>query len=260
ERILPGKFVLVGDERIPGVIGAKAIHLQDGDERKTNWKMKNMYIDVGASNKEEAEKLAPPGEYISFYSEFEEYGDGCIKSKALDDRVGCGILMEVLKGNYEYNLYACFTVQEELGLRGAETAAFRIKPDIAFIFEGTTCSDVPETEEYAYSTKLGKGPALTLMDRGTYADRNLVNFISEVARKNGIEIQFKQTATGGNDGAKIQRTGKGAKVAIISVPCRYIHSPSSIASKKDYENCKKLAGYILNDLSNNMDITMKLMK
>jgi putative aminopeptidase FrvX len=262
ERILPGKFVLVGDKGIPGVIGAKAIHLQEREERKTNWKMKNMYIDIGASSKEEAEKLVPLGEYISFYSEFEEYGNGCIKSKALDDRVGCGVLMEVLKGNceYEYNLYACFTVQEEIGLRGAEAAAYRIKPDIAFVFEGTTCSDVPETEEYAYSTKMGKGPALTLMDKGTYADKNLIKYISDLAGENGIDIQFKQTASGGNDSEKIQRAGKGAKVAIISVPCRYIHSQSSIISKKDYEACKKLAECILNDLSNNMAITRKLMR
>jgi endoglucanase len=260
ERILPGKFVLAGDKKIPGVIGAKAIHLQDSEERKANWKMKNMYIDIGASSKEEAEKLAPLGEYVSFYSEFTEYGDDCVKSKAFDDRVGCGILMEVLKGNYEYNLYACFTVQEEIGLRGAETAAFGIKPDIALIFEGTTCSDVPETEEYAYSTKMGKGPALTLMDKGTYADKKFVNYIYNLARKSNIDVQFKQTATGGNDGAKIQRTGKGAKVAIISVPCRYIHSPSSMINKKDYESCKKLASCVLNDLSNNLHLIDNILR
>ena len=252
ERILPGKFVLVGNSKIPGVIGAKAIHLQDAEERKTNWKMKNMYIDIGAQNKEEAERLAPLGEYISFYSEFAEYGNNCIKSKAFDDRVGCGVLIEALKGNYEYNLYACFTVQEEVGLRGAETAAFRIEPDLALVFEGTTCSNVPETEEYAYSTKMGEGPALTLMDGATYADRNLVNYIYELAKKNNIKVQFKQTATGGNDSAKIQRSGKGTRVAIISVPCRYIHSPSSIINIDDYENCKKLANCILTDLSCNL--------
>ncbi|NSW90451.1 MAG: M42 family metallopeptidase [Firmicutes bacterium] len=260
ERILPGKVVLVGDKKIPGVIGAKAIHLQDSEERKASWKMKNMYIDIGAANKEEAEKLAPLGEYISFYSEFTEYGQDCIKAKALDDRVGCGVLMEVLKGNYEFNLYACFTVQEEIGLRGAETAAYRIKPDMAIIFEGTTCSNVPETEEHAYSTKMGEGPALTLMDGGTYADKNFVNYIYSLAKRKNIDVQFKQTATGGNDGAKIQRTGKGAKVAIISVPCRYIHSPSSIMNKKDYEGCKKLASCILNDLSNNLHFINNILK
>lgn len=252
ERILPGKPVLAGDKEIPGVIGAKAIHLQESDERNNNWKMKNMFIDIGASGREEAEKLVPLGENISFFGEFEEYRNGCVKSKALDDRVGCGVLMEVLKRSceYEYNLYVCFTTQEEIGLKGAEAAAYRIKPDIAFVFEGTTCSDVPETEEFAYSTRMGKGPALTLMDHGTYADKNLVEYIRDLAVKNGIEIQFKQTASGGNDSAKIQRTGKGAKVAVISIPCRYIHSPASIVSKKDYDACKKLAGCILDDLSN----------
>ena len=260
ERILPGKTVLVGDKNIPGVIGAKAIHLQDSEERKSNWKIKNMYIDIGASNKEEAEKLVPLGEYISFYSEFTELGQKCVKAKALDDRVGCGVLMEALKGSYDFNFYACFTVQEEIGLRGAEVAAYRVKPDMALVFEGTTCSNVPETEEYEYSTKLGEGPAITIIDRGTYADKNFVNYIYNLAKKNNIDVQFKQTASGGNDGAKIQRTEKGVKVAIISVPCRYIHSPVSIMSKKDYENCKILASCILNNLSDNLHFINKILE
>lgn len=260
DRILPGKPVTIGDKKIPGVIGAKAIHLQERDEIGNVWKIKNMYIDIGASSKEEAEKLAPLGEYISFYGEYEEYGSNCIKAKALDDRVGCAVLMEVLKGSYEFDLYACFTVQEEIGLRGAEVAANRVKPDIAIVIEGTTCSDVPETEKHQYSTKLGKGPAITLMDRGTYPDRKLVNYIYDLARKNDIEVQFKQTATGGNDSAKIQRSGKGVKVAVISIPCRYIHSPASIMNKNDFENCKKLVACVLNDLSNNPENLNKILK
>ncbi len=252
ERILPGKAVLVGDKNIPGVIGAKAIHLQDSEERKTNWKMKNMYIDIGAQNREEAEKLVPLGEYISFHSEFIEFGQDCVKTKALDDRVGCGVLMEALKSSYEFNLYACFTVQEEIGLKGAGVAAYEVMPDMALVFEGTSCSNVPETEEYEYTTRLGEGPAITLIDRGTYPDKKFVNYIYNLAKKNDIDVQYKQTASGGNDGAKIQRTGKGVKVAIISIPCRYIHSPVSVMSKRDYENCKKIVSCILSDLSDNL--------
>lgn len=260
ERILPGKAVVVGDKNIPGIIGAKAIHLQDSEERKTNWKMKNMYIDIGAANKEEAEKLAPLGEYISFLSEFLEFGQECVKAKALDDRVGCSILMEALKGDYEFNLYVCFTVQEEIGLRGAEVTAYRIKPDMALVFEGTTCSNVPETEEYEYTTKLGEGPAITILDRGTYADKKFVEFICNTAKKNNINIQYKQTVSGANDAAKIQRTGKGVKVAIISVPCRYIHSPTSIMNKIDYDNCKILSSCVLNSISNNLEFINKILE
>lgn len=251
-RILPGKAVLVGDKNIPGVIGAKAIHLQDSEERKNNWKRENMYIDIGAQNREEVEKLAPLGEYIAFHSEFIEFGQERVKTKALDDRVGCGVLMEALKGSYEFNLYASFNVQEEIGLRGAAASAYGVMPDLALVFEGTSCSNVPGTEEYEYTTKLGEGPAVTLMDRGTYPDKNLVNYIYNLAKKNNIDVQYKQTVAGGNDGAQIQRTGKGVKVAIISVPCRYIHSPASVMSKRDYENTKKLALCILNNFSENL--------
>jgi putative aminopeptidase FrvX len=247
-RILPGKAVLIGDKNVPGVIGAKAIHLQNPEELKTNLKRDNLYIDIGAKNKEEAEELAPLGEYIAFYNEFTEFGQDCVKTKALDDRVGCGVLIEVLKQRYDFNLYACFTVQEEIGLRGAETCAFKIMPDIALIFEGTTCSDVPETKEYEYSTKLGEGPAVTIIDKGAYQDKELVNLISNVAKDNNIKIQYKQMVAGSTDGAKIQRTGKGVKIATISLPCRYIHSPASVMNKIDYLNYKKLASLVLNNL------------
>lgn len=250
-RILPGKAVLIGSlPGIPGVIGAKAIHMQEREEFRANWKRENMYIDIGAKNKDEAEKLAPLGEYISFKSEFVEFGQDCIKAKAFDDRVGCGVLMEVLKRNYEYDLYACFTVQEEIGLRGAEVAAYRIMPNLALVFECTSCSNVPETEEHQYTTKLGAGPAITLMDRGVYPDKDLVSYIWDLAKRHNIEVQYKQTVSGANDGAKIQRTGKGVRLAVISVPCRYLHSPSSVISKKDYEGCKKLCSCILEDLNN----------
>ena len=228
ERILPGKTVLLGDDKIPGVISAKAIHLQEREEFLSNWKQRNLYIDIGTEKKDETESLVELGEYISFNSNFQELGEECVKAKALDDRLGCAILMEALKGTYEFNLYACFTVQEEIGLRGAEVAAYRIKPDLALVIEGTTCSDVPETEKHQHSTRLGKGAVLTIIDGSSYADKDLVNYIYKLAKDKNIPVQFKETATGGNDAGKIQRTGIGVKVAIISVPCRYIHSPVSL--------------------------------
>lgn len=260
ERILPGKTVLVGKDNIPGVISAKAIHLQEKEEFQRNWKQRNLYIDIGAEKKEEAEKLAPLGEYIAFNSDFQEFGENCIKAKALDDRVGCAILMEALKGTYNFNLYACFTVQEEIGLRGAETAAYSIKPDLALVFEGTTCSDVPETEMHQHSTRLRKGAVITIIDGSSYADKDLVNYIYNLAKDKNIPVQFKETATGGNDAGKIQRTRAGVKVAIISVPCRYIHSPVSLMAKSDFESSINLAVAILNDMSSNMDNLKKLLK
>ncbi|MCX7709621.1 MAG: M42 family metallopeptidase [Clostridia bacterium] len=253
ERILPGKRVVIGNSKIPGVIGCKPIHMQEREERGINIKLKSLYIDIGAEKKEEAEKLAPLGDYISFHSEYVEFGEECVKAKALDDRVGCAVLIEMLKGQYEFDLYACFTVQEEVGLRGSEVAAYNVNPDIALIIEGTTCSDVPEVDKQDYSTLLGEGAALTIMDRTSYADKNLVRLIYDLSKKYGIKVQFKQTTTGGNDAGKIQRSRSGVKVASISVPCRYIHSPVSVMSKRDYESCKEIVSLALREMSRNTD-------
>lgn len=254
ERILLGKKVTVGDKRIPGVIGSKPIHMQEPQERSSNIKMKSMYIDIGTDKREEAERLAPLGEYIAFDSEYVEFGEDCIKAKALDDRVGCCILLEALKNTYAFDLYCCFTVQEEVGLRGSEVASYAVDPDLALVIEGTTCSDVPGVEKYDYSTVLGGGAALTIMDRTAYADKTLVGFLYNIAKKKDIKAQFKQTTTGGNDAGKIQRTRAGVKVASISVPCRYIHSPVSVMSRKDYECCKNLVFETLGELDNNQEI------
>ncbi len=250
ERILPGKRVLAGDSRIPGVIGCKPLHLQEREERNSGIKLKNMYIDIGVGKKEDAEKLLPLGEYIAFHSEFTKFGEKRIKAKALDDRAGCAVIIEALKGEYDFDIFACFTVQEEIGLRGSEIAAYSVNPDLAFVIEGTTCSDVPGVEKQDYSTTMDGGAVLTLMDRTSYSDRSLVDYIYGIAEKNRIKVQFKQTTTGGNDAGKIQLTRGGVKVASISVPCRYIHSPASVMSEKDYKACIKLVKAALEDLNN----------
>ncbi|EPR13324.1 M42 family metallopeptidase [Ruminiclostridium papyrosolvens] len=254
-RILPGKRVVIGKKRLKGVIGAKPLHQQSPEERERIAKIKDLYIDIGAETKEEAEKLAPLGEFVAFDSDYVELGNDCIKAKALDDRVGCAVLMEVLKYKFEFDLYACFTVQEEVGLRGAQVAAFKIMPDVALVLEGTTCADVPEVKPFDFSTELGNGAALTLVDRTCYSDRKLVQFLYDTAVKNGIKVQFKQTTTGGNDAGQIQRTGNGVKTASISVPCRYIHSPVSVMSRSDFECVERLTLAALNEMNKDKDFT-----
>ena len=252
-RILPGKRVVIGKKRLKGVIGAKPLHQQSPEEREKIAKIKDLYIDIGAETKEEAEKLAPLGEFVAFDSDYIELGKDCIKAKALDDRVGCAVLMEVLKYNFEFDLYACFTVQEEVGLRGAQVAAFKIMPDVALVLEGTTCADVPEVKPFDFSTELGNGAALTLVDRTCYSDRKLVQFLYDTAVKNGIKVQYKQTTTGGNDAGQIQRTGMGVKTASISVPCRYIHSPVSVMNRSDFECVERLTLAALNEINKDKD-------
>ncbi len=258
ERILPGKRVVVGNKKLCGVIGSKPIHQQDKEERQKITKIKSLYIDIGAESKDEAEKLAPLGEFISFYSVYTELGRDCIKAKALDDRVGCAVLIEALKHSFEFDMYVCFTVQEEVGLRGAQVAAYSVMPDVAFVIEGTTCADVPKVEPFEYSTILGNGAALTIMDRTCYCDKGLVHFLNNLATINNIKVQFKQTTTGGNDSGKIQRTGTGVKIASISVPCRYIHSPVSVMSRSDFESVERLTIAALHEMSKDKDFIKKL--
>ncbi|HZJ56684.1 MAG TPA: M42 family metallopeptidase [Clostridia bacterium] len=239
-RILPSKRVRIGDNRVPGVMGIKAIHLQEPAERKNAVKARQMYIDIGAGSKDEAERLIKLGDYAVFDSELVYFGDGRVKSKALDDRVGCLTLIESLKGDYPFDLYACFTVQEEVGLRGAKVAAYHIQPDIGLVVEGTTCSDVPGVEPHRHTTRMGNGPAISIADLASYGNKEMVTFLIECAENAGIPFQIKEGVTGGNDAGEIQRSRGGAMTAVISVPCRYIHSPSSVMDLKDLDNTVRL--------------------
>lgn len=241
-RVLISKKVRIGAHGIPGVLGAKAIHLQKKSERETLPKESDLYIDIGATDKESAEKLVSLGDYCVFDSDYVAFGNGFIKAKALDDRVGCAILMSLAqkKTTYPFDLYLAFTVQEEVGVRGARIVTNRICPDIAIVLEGTTCSDVYGTEERDFSTVSGGGAALSIIDRNTYFDKKLTSALYHTAKAHGIPVQYKQTATGGNDAAVIHVSAGGVKTAAISVPARYIHSPSSVINQSDYEAVKTL--------------------
>lgn len=232
-RVLIAKQVLVGPEKIPGVIGSKPIHLQKRDERNTPFQWQELYIDIGAKDKAEAEKLVPLGTTAIFATNFQKLSDEIIMGKALDDRVGCNVLLELLACDYDCNLVCAFTVQEEVGLRGAGVAAYTVNPDLALVIEGTTASDVPDVPEHGHATSVGKGPALTIMDRTSIPAPRLVERLQQVAEKKDIPIQFRRATTGGTDTGKIQLTKGGIPVAGVSVPCRYIHSPASVASLSD---------------------------
>ena len=248
-RVMISKKVCIGKKGVPGVIGAKAIHLQKKSERKSLPKETDLYIDIGAKDKESAETMVSLGDYCVFDSTYTRFGDGFIKAKALDDRVGCAIMMQLALTNktYPYDLYFVFTVQEEVGTRGARIAANRIGADVALILEGTTCSDVYGSEKKDYSTCAGSGAALSMIDRGTYYDKALVLALYETAKRYKIPVQFKKTATGGNDAAAIHLSEGGVKCAAISVPARYIHSPSSVIHQTDYKAVYDLVDIFLQE-------------
>jgi len=239
-RILPSKRVRIGKNNIPGILGIKAIHLQEPDERKNAVKVKQMYIDIGAKNKEQAQKVINLGDYAVFDSQFVEFGKNKVKAKALDDRVGCAIIAQLIKEELPFDLYACFTSQEEIGLRGAGVAAYNVQPDMAIVLEGTTCSDVADVDEHLHVTRLGRGPAISIADGSSIGNKKLVNKLIDTAKSCGIPFQIKEGMYGGNDAGKIHLTGEGVPTAVVSVPCRYIHSPSSVMDLDDFHNTFKL--------------------
>ncbi|MBF8983097.1 M42 family metallopeptidase [Lutibacter sp. B2] len=248
DRILASTVVDIGKNKIKGVIGAKAIHLQSPDERKTPLKHKELYIDIGAKSKEEAEKLVSRGDYIGFSSDYIEFGNDLIKAKALDDRAGCAIIMDLLKQSYDSTIFAVFSVQEEVGLRGAAPAAYALNPDMAIVIETTSCFDLAGIEEPDFVTRMSKGPALSILDTVTYYNKEITQKIIDTAKKHNIPYQFKMIPKGGNDSGKIHLTREGIKTAAISLPCRYLHSPISVISKKDYSNCNLLLSNFLKNI------------
>lgn len=245
-RILISKRVIFGRSKLIGVIGSKPIHLQSDEERKMPLKLDNLFIDIGAETKEEVQKYIKIGDYATFDSEYRDMGK-FIKAKALDDRAGCAILTEVLKEGFNIDLYGAFTVQEEVGLRGAGAAAFSIEPEIALVIEGTTCADIAKDEK-DHVTTVGCGPAISIIDATSSANGKLLRRIIDIAEKNNIPYQFRRGKVGGNDAGKIHRTKAGCVAATISVPTRYIHSPISMINKEDYENTLKLVKLVLKSL------------
>lgn len=230
---------------VPGVIGTKAVHQQSADERKNQPEIKSLYIDIGASSREEAEKYAPLGSYAYFDDDFFEFGDGFIKGKAIDDRAGCLIMMNMINSEPEYDAWYAFTVQEEIGTRGAGTAAFSISSDIAFVLETTTACDIAGVSGAKKVCELGKGAVVSYMDNGTIYDRELYNLAMKTALESQIPVQTKTLIAGGNDSRSIHISRGGVRTCAISVPCRYLHSPSCVIKESDFNAVKALAEKML---------------
>jgi endoglucanase len=236
DRVLLSKTVFVGKDKKVGVIGSKPAHLLKGKERDQVVESDSMYIDIGAKSKEEALGAVRIGDYATFATDFAEMGDGLVKGKALDDRAGCALLAELVQRNYPFDLYGVFTVQEEVGLRGARVAAYAVEPDVAFALESTVCDDSPKQKDVSPTTRLGSGPAISVADRTTIADRRLVNLLVETAKENRIPYQIKQPMIGSTDVGRIHITKEGVPSIAVAVPARYIHSPVSLMSLEDFNN------------------------
>jgi endoglucanase len=254
DRILPGLRMKIGANAIPGVVIWTPIHI--GREQNVV-KLANLRIDIGASNKDEANGKVKIGDMIVFDSYFGEVGTAMVRGKALDDRAGCAVLIDVLRGGpYAVDVLAAFTVQEEIGLRGAQVAAQTLNPDVAFVLETTTANDIPnplavpdDMDEPNPTCRLQGGPVLTILDRSVIVNPRLLQFLRTTADKHGIPYQLKTQPGGGTDGGSIHLANGGVMTAVISNPSRYIHSPVTYLHRDDYARTVQLIQAVLNDIN-----------
>jgi endoglucanase len=231
-RVLPGKTVWVGKQRIPGIIGARPIHLTEDDERKNPISIESLRIDLGPGGAGKAK----PGDRAVFATEFENNGFS-ICGKALDDRLGVAILLTILaKPPENIDLLVAFTTQEEIGLRGARVAGYAFNPDAAFAIDATPANDLPtwnEDENNGYNTRLGHGPAIYVADGSTLSDPRLVKLLQQTALGNDIPYQIRQPGGGGTDAGSIHKQREGIPSISLSIPIRYAHTPCSLAWQSD---------------------------
>ena len=206
-----------------------------------------MYIDIGAADKDEALALVQPGTYGSFLGEPEELGEGILKDKAIDDRIGCAIMLSLLKEELPMDVTFAFTAQEEVGTRGAFAAAFSVKPDIALVLETTTAADLPGVDDHRKVCAPGKGPVISYMDGATIYDRGLFRTLTRLAEGHSIPWQTKEYIAGGNDARTIQRSRAGVRVAALSAAVRYLHAPASVGSLADFEDMLALTRLFVAD-------------
>lgn len=235
-RVLPGKRFRVGPDGIPGVMALPPAHLTRGEERHPLG-YRDLRLDIGAQDREQAERWVQVGAMATFDTPFVQ-GEITYQGKAFDDRMGCFLGLQALAEPVDTPMWVAFTVQEEVGCRGALVAGRAIQPQYAVALEGTVAGDVAGVQPGNEVSRVGGGPVLTVVDRGTVSDRGFSDRIRQLATDQGLPWQDRKTLGGSNDMRSIWP--EGAKVASIAMPCRYIHSPSSVTGIDDLENARKL--------------------
>ncbi len=221
-----------------GVIGGKAIHHCTADEKTII--PQTLTIDIGAASAQEAASMISVGQWGTFDAPFCEFGCGFIQGKAIDNRVGCALLLSLAQNQPAHDIWLSFSVQEEIGLRGAKVVGEQIKPNIAIIVDATTAADTIDNNDATCVCKIGQGAVVSFADRATLYDSELYTLIRTIANECNIPIQTKNRIVGGNNAGSIQRSHSGTRVAAISLPCRYIHSPLCVGKWSDIEAMNSL--------------------
>lgn len=241
--ILFGHRVRIGKQ--VGIIGGKALHQCDDAKKVPS----DMTIDIGATSKEEAEQLVKIGQCGTFDAGLLWVNENTFRGKAVDDRVGCLLLLEMAKTQPQRDIWLSFSVQEEVGLRGAGVATEQIKPDYVVAIDATTAADTAGSSEETAVCSMGKGAVVSFADGATLYDSDLYQQIRRMANEAGIPTQTKNKIAGGNNAGAMQRRGTGARTAAISLPCRYIHSPACMGTVKDVESMQALLMLLAEELT-----------
>jgi putative aminopeptidase FrvX len=246
DRILAAQKIVVFSKKqaYPGIVGSKPPHIQKEEERKKIMAYDDLFIDIGAQSKDDAVAMGiTVGDPIAFDMTYTQLGNGNVMGKAFDNRAGCAAMVETMKVLWDCDctVYAVGTVQEEVGLRGAGTAAYAIDPDFALALDVTIAGDVPGVREYDTSVKLGKGPTLTVSDSGVVTHPKIMRWLLDTAAETKIPLQLESGLLGSTDAARISLTRQGIPAGTLSIPTRYIHSPAGILNLADLENTAKLA-------------------
>jgi len=244
-RVVLGRTVFLGPGRVPGVIGVKAYHLVSKEEEKTVPKTDELYIDIGAENRAQAEKLVSLGDYGVFEYTVTEFGASFLKAKAIDDRLGCAAQLKLIESDLPCDCHFAFTVQEEVGTRGAKTAAYAVQPEVCLVLEGTTAADIPGSTAANEVCRLDGGVVIPFMDKGTIYDPGLYKGLTALAEEKGVKWQTKRMIAGGTDAGAIQRSLGGVRTAGLACALRNIHSPACVANTADFEPMRRLAYYFL---------------
>ena len=246
-RVISGRRLRFCKDGQIGVVSSKAIHMQKKDERGVCEPVSEMLVDIGCPDRESASKLVQIGDCMVFDTSFEEFGEDrkLIKSKALDDRFGCAVMVDLIRSDLEYDTYFAFDTCEEIGCDGAKEVCYEIQPDIAIVLESTTAGDIAGVPDEKCACKVFGGAVISHMDNGTIYDKELVALALETAKENGIPCQLKNIVAGGNDARSFQTGAAGARVLAISAPTRYIHSASSVAAKDDLLSVGMLVKHVL---------------
>lgn len=243
-RVILGRTVTI-ENKINGVIGTKAVHMQTADEKGSAVSIDKLYVDIGATDDEEAAKYVQLGDQVCFQGAYGMFGNGRIKGKAIDDRIGCAMMIKLIQSKLTYDTVFAFVTQEEIGLRGSTAVAYTINPDIAIVLEATTAADLSNVEGAKRTCELGKGPVVGFMDRATIYDKDLYRLAYNLAKEQNLLCQTKTTIAGGNDAGAISKSRGGVKTIAISVPCRYLHSPFCVIDQKDAEQMLTLVSCML---------------